>query len=128
MSAHTLDDGALDIIFRTARTHRHWRDEPVSDATLRQLHELARFGPTSANCNPMRLVFVKSPEAKERLRACLIDGNVTQTMSAPVTAIIAHDLRFYDRLPELYPEADARSWFVGDDAVIQATAFRNSSL
>jgi 3-hydroxypropanoate dehydrogenase len=123
-----LDDNALDIIFRAARTYRSWRDRPVGDGTLKTLYELARWGPTSANCSPMRLVFVKSERAKARLRPCLLEGNVEQTMAAPVTAIVAHDMRFYDRLPELYPEADARAWFVGDDEVIQATAFRNGSL
>ncbi len=128
MAERTLDDNALDVIFRAARTHRSWRDQPVSDETLKALYELARWGPTSANCSPMRIVFVKSDQAKAQLRPCLLEGNVEQTMAAPATAIIAHDMRFYDRLPELYPEADARSWFVGDDAVVRSTAFRNGSL
>lgn len=123
-----LDDRWLDVIFREARTHRSWRPDPVPDSLLQAAYELAKMGPTSANCSPMRLVFVRSAEAKERLRPALDRGNVEQTMSAPVCAIVAHDLEFYERLPLLHPEADARSWFVGKDAAIRSTAFRNGSL
>lgn len=126
--ATPLDDIALDQLFREARTHRYWLDGPVSDDLLRRLYDLARMGPTSGNCLPMRLVFVRSPEAKERLRPCLSSGNVRQTMAAPVTAIVAHDLEFYEKLPRLYPAADARSWFAGNDELIRTTAFRNGSL
>jgi 3-hydroxypropanoate dehydrogenase len=123
-----INDAALDQIFRRARTHRSWTGEPVSDVVLQAAYDLARMAPTSANCSPMRVVFVRSAEAKERLRPALSQGNVEQTMKAPVTAIVGYDLQFYDLLPRLYPFADARSWFAGDDELIRATAFRNGSL
>ena len=123
-----LDDAALDLIFRAARTHRYWIDRPVPDDVLRAAYDLAKMAPTSANCSPMRVVFVKSPAAKARLKPALIPGNVRQTMAAPVTAVIGHDLRFYDLLPRLYPPADARAWFAGNDALIRSTAMRNGSL
>ena len=123
-----LSDDALDLIFRRARTHRAWLDRPVPDPLLRQVYELAALGPTSANCSPMRLLFVKSREAKERLRPCLSPGNVDKTMQAPVTAIIGHALDFYEELSRLFPTADMRALFVGKPEFIAATAFRNSSL
>lgn len=123
-----LDDEALDRLFRAARTHRSWTDEPVPRATLEAIHALAALPPTSANCSPMRVVFVVSPEAKRRLMPCLSPGNVRQTMTAPATAIVAHDERFFDLLPKLYPYADARAWFADDQAVAAETAFRNGSL
>lgn len=123
-----LSDDALDLIFRRARTHRAWLDRPVPDPLLRQVYELAALGPTSANCSPMRLLLVKSREAKERLRPCLSPGNVDKTMQAPVTAIIGHALDFYEELPRLFPTADMRALFVGKPDFIAATAFRNSSL
>lgn len=123
-----INDVALDQIFRQARTHRSWSSEPVSDIVLQAAYDLARMAPTSANCSPMRVVFVRSPEAKERLKPALSEGNLEQTMKAPVTAIIAHDLQFYDYLPRLHPYADARSWFVGKEDHARATAFRNGSL
>ncbi|MFO1152369.1 MAG: malonic semialdehyde reductase [Rhodospirillales bacterium] len=118
----------LDTLFRNARTHSHWRDQQISEALLRDIWDLAKLGPTSANCSPARIVFVLSPEAKERLRPALIEGNIAKTMAAPATAIIGYDLTFYERLPELFPQTDARSWFVSNDALIQSTAFRNGSL
>ncbi|MFO1129106.1 MAG: malonic semialdehyde reductase [Rhodospirillales bacterium] len=118
----------LDAIFHQGRTHRYWRDEPVPEAVLREAWDMAKLGPTSANCSPVRIVFVISKDAKERLKPALSEENVAKTMAAPATAIIAYDLTFYDRLPELYPQADARSWFVGNDELIEKTAFRNSSL
>jgi 3-hydroxypropanoate dehydrogenase len=124
----TLADAALDQIFRTARTYRAWQDRSVTDDTLRAIYDLMKWGPTSANCCPARIVFAKSREAKERLRPCLDAGNVDQTMEAPVTAIAAYDLEFYEKLPTLTPHADARSWFAGNPDLIQATAFRNGSL
>lgn len=124
----TLDDAALDTIFRSARTIRKWTPRPVAEATLRAVYDLMKLGPTSANCSPARIVFVTSKEAKERLRPCLIPSNVDKTMSAPVTAIVGHDLEFYEQLPRLYPFDDARSWFAGDRPLIEATAFRNGSL
>ncbi len=123
-----IDDRALGQLFRDARTHGDWLAEPVSAARLKAVWDLARMGPTSANCSPARIVFVVSAEAKERLKPCLAENNVKKTMAAPATAIIGYDLKFYDRLPVLYPHADARSWFAGNEALIQATAFRNSSL
>jgi len=125
---HTLDDASLDTLFRNARTHFHWQDRPVPVELLRSVWDLARMGPTSANCSPARIVFVVSAEAKEKLKPALIAGNVDKTMSAPVTAIIGHDMAFFDRLPQLYPQTDARSWFVGNEPLIEATAFRNGSL
>lgn len=123
-----LDGQALDRVFLQARTHAHWLDRPVPDALLRDAWDLARMGPSSANCQPLRVVFVRSPEAKAKLRPALIEGNVDKTMAAPVTAILAHDLEFYETLPHLYPHADARSWFVGNEPLITTTAFRNGSL
>ena len=123
-----IDEMALDILFRQARTHNGWRDEPVGEALLREVWDLARMGPTSANCSPARIVFVMSREAKEKLGPCLMDGNIEKTMTAPATAIIGYDLEFYERLPDLFPHADARSWFVGNDPHIQTTAFRNGTL
>lgn len=127
MPSHA-DAAALDLIFRDARTHTAWTDRPVDTDTLRAAWDLAKMGPTSANASPARIFFVISPEAKARLTPCLNAGNVEKTMAAPATAIIGHDLRFHDRLPELFPDADARSWFAGKDDLIAATAFRNGSL
>jgi len=123
-----VDDAALDLLFRNARTHNSWLDEPVDDAVLRQVYDLARMGPTSANCSPMRIVFLRSAAAKERLRPALSQGNLAKTMKAPVTAIIAYDLAFYELLPRLFPQSDARSWFAGNDEMIRVTAFRNGTL
>ncbi|MEW5726456.1 MAG: malonic semialdehyde reductase [Pseudomonadota bacterium] len=123
-----IDDRALDALFRDARTHNAWTGEPVPDTLLRQAWDLARMGPTSANCQPMRVVFVKSAEAKARLKPALMEGNLAKTMAAPVTAIIGHDLEFHETLPRLFPHADARSWFAGNEPLIQATAFRNATL
>jgi 3-hydroxypropanoate dehydrogenase len=123
-----LNDLALDQIFRTARTQNAWLPEDVSDEQLHQLYDLAKWGPTSANSSPARIVFVKSAEAKEKLKPALSEGNLAKTMAAPVTAIIATDYAFYEELPKLFPHADARSWFVGDQPMIDITAFRNSSL
>lgn len=124
----TLSDSALDQLFLTARTHNAWQDKPVDDALLHRLIDLAKFGPTSANSSPARFVFVKSPEAKARLKPALSEGNLAKTLAAPVTVVVGMDMAFYDHLPRLFPHADARSWFAGNDALIQATAFRNSSL
>ena len=123
-----LDDQALDALFRTARTHYSWTATPVTDETLEQLYEVAKFGPTSANCSPARFVFLRTPAARERLRPVLSAGNVEKTLSAPVVAIVAYDPAFYDRLPELFPHADARSWFAGNAALAEETAMRNSTL
>ncbi len=123
-----MSEKMLEQIFFNARTHVAWLDKPVDDALLRQAYDLAKLGPTSANCSPMRIVFVKSKEAKEKLKPHLAAGNVDKTMAAPATAIIAYDLEFYNQLPKLFPHTDARSWFVDKPAFIQETAFRNGSL
>lgn len=129
---HPLADAALDLVFRNARTYRGsadaWVDKAVDEDLLRQAWDLARLGPTSANCSPARIVFVRSAQAKETLRGALSEDNVPQTMAAPVTAILGADHAFYEHLPRLYKEADAVPWFAGRPEVIAATAFRNSSL
>lgn len=123
-----LDAAALDQLFRQARTFNGFLDQPVSDETIHALYDLLKWGPTSANASPARFVFVRSPEAKAKLKPALLPGNVDKTMAAPVTVIVAHDLEFYEHLPTLFPHADARSWFVGNQPLIDATAFRNGSL
>jgi 3-hydroxypropanoate dehydrogenase len=124
----TLDAGALEALFRDAHTHNVWTDQPVTDDDLRAVFDLMKFGPTSANCSPGRFMFVRSPEAKEKLRPALSAGNTPKTMAAPVTAIVAYDPKFYDHLPKLFPHVDARAWFVSSEALAQETAFRNGSL
>jgi 3-hydroxypropanoate dehydrogenase len=125
---HPLDDNALRQLFIDARTHSAWLDKPVDDALLKRLYELAVTGPTAANSQPARFVFVKSAAAKERLRPHLASGNVDKTMAAPVTVIVGADHAFHDHLPRLFPHVDARSWFAGNDALIATSAMRNSSL
>lgn len=128
--AEKLTPSALDALFLEARTHNGWLDKPVDEALLRRVWDLARMGPTSANCSPMRVVFVKSPEAKARLQPALMEGNRAKTMAAPVTAIFGNDSRFYDLLPKLFPHTDARAWFAGPgkETVAITTAFRNGTL
>lgn len=123
-----LDEAALAILFDDAHTHVWWLDRAVPDALLREIYARARLAPTSANCQPLRIRFVRTLEAKRRLEPCLSEGNRRQTMSAPVTAIFAYDLQFYDHLPRLFPQEDARSWFAGNEAAIKSTAFRNGTL
>ena len=123
-----LSEATLDQLFRSARTFNAWLPKEVSDEQLHRIYELAKFGPTSANSSPMRIVFVKSKEAKAKLEPFLSEGNRAKTMEAPVTAIVATDHEFYEQLPKLFPHADARSWFVGNQPLIDTTAFRNSSL
>jgi len=124
-----LDPTALDLVFRTARTYRAWDGRPVDDATLRELHELMKWGPTTGNSCPARFVFVKSAAAKARLRPALDAGNVVQTMAAPVTAIVAYDLAFYEMMPKLAPHTNARSWFADEPLEsLRTTALRNGSL
>ena len=123
-----LDDAALDQLFRTARTYNGYLDTPVSNEQLEAVWELMKYGPTSANCLPARIIWCVSEESKEKLAALSMPANATKIMSAPATAIIGMDMEFYEQLPELFPHADARSWFVGNDSLIEATAFRNSSL
>lgn len=123
-----LNDATLDTLFRTARTHGAWTARPVDPALLRRLYGLMKLGPTSANCAPARLVFVVTPDARERLRPALSKGNLAKTMAAPVTVIVAQDERFYDALPRLFPHADAKSWFTANEALARETALRNASL
>jgi len=115
-----LDHEALHQLFRAARTHNAWLDRPVPDALLREAIGLAKMGPTAANSQPMRVVFVRSAQAKERLKPALAPGNVDKTMQAPVTAIVGYDLGFPDLLPRLFPHADVRASFAGKDALIAA--------
>ena len=123
-----VSDDCLDTLFRSARTHTVWHPRGVSDEILREVYDIARMGPTSANCSPMRVVFLKSEESKSRLLPALSPGNVEKTMTAPVTAIVAFDLEFYENLPKLFPHVDARSWFLGNEPLIKETAFRNGTL
>ncbi|MFN8948760.1 MAG: malonic semialdehyde reductase [Alphaproteobacteria bacterium] len=125
---HALSDDALDQLFRSARTQNKWLDKPVSETLVRALYDLTRMAPTSANSSPARFVFVTSAAGREKLKPFLLPSNVPKVMTAPVTAIIGYDLAFYDNLPVLFPHVDARSWFVGNDRLAEATAFRNSSL
>ena len=124
----TIAKEAQEQLFLNARTHNGWTDQKVDDETLRKVYDLMKWGPTSANCSPARLVFVITPEAKAKLLPCMAPGNVDKTKAAPVTAIIAQDLEFYEKLPKLFPHADARSWFKGNTPLVESTAFRNSSL
>jgi 3-hydroxypropanoate dehydrogenase len=127
--AKVMSDEGLDLIFRNARTHNIWLDKPVPDTLLRQVYDLAKFGPTSANMCPMRIVFVRSREAKERLKPALHAGNVGKTMAAPVTAIIGMEVHFYEQLPKLFHHADAKAWFKDlPENVLEYTVLRNSSL
>ncbi len=124
-----LSDESLDTLFRAARSHNAWRDEPVSDDTLREIYAIACMGPTSANSSPARFLFLRTPEAKQRLAPALSSGNLEKTMSAPVVAIIAYDPRFYEKLPQLFPHnPDAQSWFTSNEALAATTAFRNGTL
>jgi 3-hydroxypropanoate dehydrogenase len=128
MTSRALSVQALDQLFREARSYNAWQDKAVSDALLHELYELMKWGPTSANSSPARIVFVKSDEAKARLKPCLNEGNVEKSMTAPVVAIIGMDMEFYEKLPKLFPHTDARSWFAGKPEKIQDNAMRNSTL
>jgi 3-hydroxypropanoate dehydrogenase len=123
-----VSEGALDQIFRQARTHNAWLPKRVSAEQLREVHDLARVGPTSANSSPARFVFLQSEAAKARLLPTLAPPNVEKTKTAPVTVIVAWDTEFYEKLPQLFPHADMRSYFVGNQPLIDETAFRNSTL
>jgi len=126
---NAIEDVGLDILFREARSYRAWLNEPVSDETLRQVYNLMRWAPTSANGNPARILFLRTKAAKERLLPALAPGNVDKTMSAPVTAIVAHDLKFYEKLPQLSPhDPGMRDLFANAPELVDATAKRNSSL
>lgn len=123
-----LSDTDLDLIFRQARTYNRWLDKPVSDALLQQAYEIARMGPTSSNSQPLRIFFVRNIAAKKKLEPTLSEGNRAKTMAAPVTAIFAMDMAFYELMPRLFHDPAARSWFAGKPQAIEETAFRNSTL
>ena len=123
-----IDNAALDTLFREARTYNSWQGKPVSDGQIKQIFELLKMAPTSANCSPARFTFLTTPEAKERLKPHLDAGNVNKTMAAPVTVIISYDLDFYEQMPKLFPHTDAKSWFVGKPDFIKTTAYRNGAL
>jgi 3-hydroxypropanoate dehydrogenase len=124
----TLPDAGLDLIFRAARTANLYRDTPVSEADLRAIWDLMKWGPTSANAMPARIVWCLSQESRDKLAACASASNAAKIVAAPAAAIVGMDFEFYEKLPELHPQADARSWFVGNDKVIAETAMRNSAL
>jgi 3-hydroxypropanoate dehydrogenase len=123
-----LNDHALDQLFREARTYNGYLDKPVSGDQLEAIWEIMKFGPTSANCLPARIIWCVSDEAKAKLAATTMPANAEKILKAPVSAIIGMDMEFYDHLPELFPHTDAKSWFVGNDKMIETTAFRNSTL
>jgi 3-hydroxypropanoate dehydrogenase len=123
------DEQCLDLIFRNARTHNAWLDKPVSDETLRQLYDTMKWGPTSANASPARFVFLRTKQAKERLRPSLAPSNVEKTMSAPAVVIVAYDLKFYEKLPRLFPHSPSmKELFASNPQLVETTARRNSSL
>ena len=125
----SIDDRAIDILFREGRTHTKWQPRPVSDDTLRELYEILKWAPTSANAAPARFAFLRSKEAKERLRQALAPLNVEKTMTAPVTVIIAYDVKFYEQLPKLFPHSPGMAaLFAGNPELTETTARRNSSL
>ncbi|HKK31194.1 MAG TPA: malonic semialdehyde reductase [Alphaproteobacteria bacterium] len=124
-----IDDAALDALFRSARTQNAWLGGEISDEKLKQLYDLVKMGPTSANCSPARFVFVRTPEGKEKLRPALSSGNLEKTLAAPVVVIVAYDEAFYEKLPELFPHnPDAKNWFTSSPALAEETAFRNGTL
>jgi 3-hydroxypropanoate dehydrogenase len=125
---HSPMNITTEQLFDNARTHNAFKPEPIPETTLRQLYDLLKWGPTSANCSPARFIFVTSPEGKEKLLAGMSPGNQDKTRSAPVSVVIGMDMAFFEKLPQLFPHADAKSWFVGNQPMIDATAFRNSSL
>ncbi|MFP5247045.1 MAG: malonic semialdehyde reductase, partial [Thermoanaerobaculia bacterium] len=124
-----LDDHALAVLFREARTYSHWLEKPVPDDLLRRLYDEMKWGPTSANSNPARFVFLRSEQAKKRLLPALATGNVQKVMTAPVTVIVAYDLKFYDHMPKLFPHSPAMNkLFANAPELVETTARRNSSL
>ena len=123
-----IDDSPRRTLFLDARTHYKWLPDPVSDEELQEVYRLLRMGPTSANCSPARYLFLRSAEAKEKLKPTLSPGNVDKTITAPVVAVVAYDPQFFEQLPKLFPHADARAWFAGNEALASETAFRNGTL
>ncbi|MBY0421156.1 MAG: malonic semialdehyde reductase [Parvularculaceae bacterium] len=128
MTDKIINDEAMDVIFRQARTRNGWQDRPVSTTLIQAVYDLMKWGPTSANCSPARFVFLATKAAKERLKPYLSPGNVDKTMSAPLVVVIGSDYAFYEKLPQLFPHTDAKSWFVGNERLIETTAFRNGTL
>jgi 3-hydroxypropanoate dehydrogenase len=125
----TLESAAHDLLFREARTHNKWQDRPVTDEQIHELYDLLKFGPTSANSSPARFVFIRTKEGKAKLAPALSAGNTEKTMSAPLTAIVAYDPKFFLKLPQLFPHnQDAISWFTSNDSLAATTAFRNGTL
>jgi 3-hydroxypropanoate dehydrogenase len=123
-----ISQSSLAQLFSEARTHNFWLDKPVSDELLQKVYEQCKWAPTSANCSPARFVYVKSEAAKQKLKPALSEGNLEKTMLAPVTVIIATDFAFFEKLPQLFPHADAKSWFVGNQSLIDTTANRNGTM
>ncbi len=123
-----LESHVIDSLFTQARTQNKWTSEPVTDGELHELFDILKMGPTSANCSPARFVFIRTQEGKEKLKPALSAGNLDKTMSAPVTVIVAHDPKFYDHLPKLFPHADAKAWFAHNEALASETAFRNGTM
>jgi 3-hydroxypropanoate dehydrogenase len=123
-----LDDAALRTLFLEARTHNSWQPKPIADSLLREVVDVMKMAPTSVNCSPARIVFVKSADAKAKLKPLLMEGNVEKTMAAPVTAIIGTDMAFFDHLPKLFPAMDAKSWFTGNAEFARTSAIRNGTL
>jgi 3-hydroxypropanoate dehydrogenase len=126
--AKTLDDAGLDLIFRDARTYNGFTDDPVTEAEMRAIWDLVKMGPTSANQSPARILWCVSPESKAKLAPLTSSTNADKILNAPVTAIIGMDYEFHEKLPKLFPHVDARSWFVGNQPLIETSAFRNSTL
>lgn len=122
------ESAAVETLFTEARTFNKWQDKAIDDALLKKLYDVVKFGPTSGNCCPARFVFVRTPEGKEKLKPAISSGNMEKTMTAPVTVIVAQDGEFYEKLPYLFPHADARSWFTSSPDLAAETAFRNTSL
>jgi 3-hydroxypropanoate dehydrogenase len=128
-TAMAVEPAVHDLLFREARTHNKFTSEPVSDETLRELYDILKYGPTSANSSPARFVFIRTPEGKEKLKPALSAGNLDKTMAAPVTVIVAYDPKFYEHLPHLFPHnQDAKNWFTSNDSLAATTAFRNGTL
>ena len=128
MSSNKLNQAALNTLFLSARSHNGWQQKELPYGIIKQIYDLMKMGPTTANSCPARFVFIQSDDAKQRLKKCLAPGNVEKSMTAPAVAVIAMDMEFYEQLPKLFPHDDARSWFVGNDKKIEENALRNSSL